>query len=740
MLHLNPIFSNLALVLIVAAATTLIFKYLKQPPVLGYIVTGFLTGPHFFLLPGFLNQETITTWGEIGVVFLLFALGLEFSFKKLRKVGASGAMTAVTEAIVMLGLGMGAGLLMGWNTLNSLFLGGMICISSTSIIIKAFEDMRLTNKKFAHIVIGTLIVEDIVAILMLVLLPTIAISRDFDGMELLVEISKLLLFLILTFTAGVYFIPSLFRKIKVSFNDETLLILSLGLCLGLVVLASYFGFSAALGAFLMGSILSETHESSRIQRLVLPLRNLFAAIFFISVGMLVDPKIVVSSWGAILLISILVIVFKPLSATLGILLSGQNLQTSLKSGLCLSQIGEFSFIITSLGLSLGVLEANIYPIIVTVSIISIFTTPYVIKNSDRVYNFIYANTPPSWRVVIDRYGSGNRILNREKEWKDVVRSVIINIFIYSGWMIAMLFICLKLITPIVRENFGDNLTTDITLTVISLIAISPFLYALMTKGIRNGDFERLWGDNKYSRGPLLTVRLSRYVISALFVGFTMGSFLSLKLIILIPIILAILSIVLLSTILKKYYQNIEKQFLSNLDKTKYISGIAIPKRISTNIHLEIIELPENSAIVGMTISEIHRKYRTGAQIVSIYRRGTRINLPDKDKTLFATDKLLVIGTDDQIIQFVTSIEIPFSVQDSEALEHELDLYHITLTENSPLIGHRSHISQLRDEFNFLLIGYENDLHGFKRPVSEYILSIGDTLWIVCEKKIAKKLS
>ncbi|MEG1553739.1 MAG: cation:proton antiporter [Rikenellaceae bacterium] len=740
MLHLNPIFLNLALILVVAAVTTLIFKYLKQPPVLGYVVAGFLTGPNFILLPEFLDQKTITTWGEIGVVFLLFALGLEFSFKKLRKVGGPGALTAVTEAIIMMGLGMAAGLLMGWSFINSLFLGGMISISSTSIIIKAFEDMKLNNKKFAHIVIGVLVVEDLVAILLLVLLSTIAISRDFGGVELLVEMSKLILFLILTFTAGVYFIPSLLRKIRNALNDETLLIVSLGLCLGLVVLASYFGFSPALGAFLMGSILSETDDSARIQRLVLPLRNLFAAIFFISVGMSVDPDIIVSSWGYILIISTLVIFFKPLSATFGILLSGQTLYTSLKSGLCLSQIGEFSFIIASLGLSLGVLKEEVYPIIVAVSIISVFTTPYIIKNSDNIYKWIYSKARPSWRVVIDRYGSGSRILNREKEWKGVVRGVLLNIAIYSGWMIAMLFICIKILAPLVKEQFGYSLTIKIVLSIISIIAISPFLYALMTKGTRNGDFERLWSDNKYSRGPLLTVRLSRYVIGGMFVGFAMGSFLSIKLFILIPAIIVILSLTLLSSSLRKYYKNIETQFLVNLDKTKYISGIAIPKRLSMDIHLEILELPPNSSIVGMTISEVHHKYKTGAQIVCIYRRGTRINLPDKTSMLYATDKLLVIGTDDQILRFVSSIEIPFASQDNETIEHEIDLYQITLTKESPLIGVRSHISELRNNFNFLFIGYEKPSHGFMRPKPDYYFVEGDTLWIVGEKEVVKKLS
>lgn len=737
---LNPIFLNLALILVVAAVTTLLFKYLKQPPVLGYVVAGFLTGPHFFLLPKFLDQKTISTWGEIGVVFLLFALGLEFSFKKLRKVGASGAMTAVTEAVIMLGLGVAAGMLMGWNTINSLFLGGMICISSTSIIVKAFEDMRLSNKKFAHIVIGVLVAEDLVAILMLVLLSTIAISRDFDGTDMLLEVSKLLLFLILTFTAGVYFIPSLFRKIKKALNDETLLIVSLGLCLGMVVLASYFGFSPALGAFLMGSILSETTESSRIQRLILPLRNFFAAIFFISVGMLVDPAIVASSWSYILLISALVIFIKPISATIGILLSGQNLYTSLKSGLCLSQIGEFSFIIASLGMGLGVLKADMYPIIVAVSIISIFTTPYVIKNSDKVYHWIYKKAPPSWRVVIDRYGAGSRILNREEEWKSVVRSVVMNIMVYSGWMIAILFLCVKMLAPWANEHFGYSLTVKIVLIVVTLVAMSPFLYALMTKGTRNGDFQRLWNDNKYSRGPLLTVRLSRYVIGALFVGFAMGSFLSIKLFILIPTVVVFLSIVLLSTVLRKHYQNMENRFLTNLDKAKYLSGIAIPKKLSMDIHLEILELPPHSSIVGMTISDIHRKYRTGAQIVSIYRRGRRINLPDKNNPLYATDKLLVIGTDDQILHFVSSMDIPFTTQEHESLEHEIDLYQITLTAESPLLGVRSHISELRNTYHFLLIGYEKETNGFIRPKSDYHFMEGDTLWIVCEKEVAKSLS
>lgn len=734
MQHLNPIFLNLSLILVVAGITTLLFKYLKQPLVLGYIVAGFLTGPHFTFFPTVLDQATITVWGEIGVIFLLFALGLEFNLKKIKKIGSTGATTAVTEALIMMSVGILTGRLMGWSTMNSMFLGGMLSISSTSIIIKAFDDLKLKNRRFSQIVIGVLVFEDLVAILLLVLLSTIAVSKQFDGTDMLFEIGKLLLFLVLWFTAGIYLIPTLLRRLKRLINDETLLIVSVGLCLGMVVVAAKSGFSPALGAFMMGSIMAETDESEKIHSLINPLRNLFAAVFFISVGMLVDPTILVKYMFPIAIITVVVLVAKPIAATLGIMLSGHNMRQSMQAGLCLSQIGEFSFIIATLGLSLGVIDAFLYPVIVSVSIVTIFATPYLIKLADPLYEEIYRSVPQGWKMVISEYGSGSRTLNRDSDWHQLLKSYLSRIMIHAGWLVAVIAISFNFVIPFATRTFGTSAWVDTLLCTVTLMAMSPFLYALMVKRTSRDIFDRLWTDRKYSRGPLITLRLSRFLIGALFIGGVLGQFFSLKLAILIPAVVGIVVVISMSHRLKSYYYNIEQQFLSNLDKTTKRSGIAIPTRIANEIHMEYVDLMVYSNVVGLSIRELHRQYRTGAQVICIQRRDRRIDLPQNTEVLQAGDRVLIVGTDQQIECFRNCTESPTQAPIQATEQNELDLYHVTISEYSPLCGESAHVSELRNKYDILLVGFERGIDGFTRPGKEIILTSGDTLWIVGSRR------
>lgn len=732
--QINPIFLNLSLILVVAGVTTLLFKYLKQPIVLGYIVAGFLTGPHFTFFPTVLDQETITIWGEIGVVFLLFALGLEFNLKKIKKVIGTGAVTAITEALVMMSIGVLAGRLMGWKSMDALFLGGMISISSTSIIIKAFEDMKLKTKRFSQIVTGVLVFEDLVAIMLLVLLSTIAVTKQFDGSDMFYEMAKLLLFLILWFTGGIYMIPTLLRKLKKLINDETLLIVSVGLCLGMVVVAAKSGFSAALGAFVMGSIMSETDESDRIHKLISPIKNLFAAVFFISVGMLVDPKMLTEHIWPILIITVIVIIMKPLSATIGILLSGKPLKQSMQAGACLSQIGEFSFIIASLGLSLGVIDAYLYPIIVSVSIITIFLTPYCMRVAEPLYEKIYRIAPAGWQVVMQEYGTGSKTLDHDSDWKQLIKAYMSRILIHSGWLIAVVLLAFNLIIPFARDTFGDSTLVEVCLCVVTLIVMSPFLYALMVKRITSDVFDRLWTDHKYARGPLITLRLSRFIIGGLFIGVVLGGFLSLKFTLLVPVVVGIVVIIALSQRLKKHYYNMEEQFLANIDKTKRRSGIAIPRQLAGDIHLEYIEMMIYSSLVGLTIRQIHRQFHTGAQVISITRRAQRIDLPSNDETLHAGDRVLIVGNDQQIMNFRNSAEAPSPMPMFMPSNADLDLYQVTISDSSPLCGEKAHVSELVNKYDFMLVGIQRGTSRFVRARNDLVFASGDTLWVVGNKK------
>lgn len=733
MQHLNPIFLNLALILVVAGATTLIFKYLKQPPVLGYILAGFITGPHFKLFPTVLERDTISVWGEIGVVFLLFALGLEFSLKKIKQVGSTGAVTAVTEALIMMLAGFVIGRFMGWSHLNALFLGGMLSISSTSIIIKAFEDLQLKTKRFSQIVVGVLVFEDLVAIMLLVLLSTIAVSKQFDGTDMLFEMGKLVLFLILCFTAGIFVIPTIFKRLRRFMNDETLLVVSMGLCLGMVVIADKSGFSPALGAFLMGIIIAETTESERVHQLITPVRNLFAAVFFISVGMLVNPAILLQHIVPIAIITLTVLLIKPVSAMLGLLLSGHTVKQSMQSGMCLSQIGEFSFIIATLGLSLKVIDEYLYPVIVTVSIITIFATPYMIRFAEPLYEKFYRNVPQSWRIVIQEYGNGSRTLNHDGDLRGLMKCYASRIMLHSVWSIAVIIISVRFAEPFAHNLVGDEIWVSITLCVLTLSAMAPFLYALMVKPIAAQTYERMWTDRKYVRGPLIALRLARMVVGAGLIGVVIGKFISTKVAFTIPAVVVVVALIFLSRRLKSHYYSIEERFMSNLEKSGKNNNIAIPKHLSNEIHMEYVDIMVYCDMCGKTIRQIHRDHHTGAQIISIYRKGEIIELPPNTEMLHAGDRVLAVGNDQQIQNLRNHSTPSETAQMHTYPQTALNIYQITVPANSPLCAESANVSELINKFGFMLIGYERESQKFRRPKQGDVILADDTLWVVGNK-------
>lgn len=403
MIHLPELIQDLGFILATAAVVTLVCKKLKQPVVLGYLIAGFLLGPHVSFMPTIKDVSAVKIWAEIGVIILLFGLGLEFSFKKLAQVGKTASITALFEVIFMVSVGYVAGQILGWKPMDSLFLGGILSISSTTIIVRAFDELGLKSRKFVSLVFGVLIVEDIVAILLLVLLSTVAVSQNFSGTELLFSSARLMFFLILWFVLGIYILPSLIHRVRHWLNDETVLVVSLGLCLLMVSVATYAGFSPALGAFIMGSLLSETREGVRIEKIIHPVRDLFAAVFFVSVGMLIDPSVLVEYRYEIILITLMTVFGKFISSALGALISGASVRHSVQMGLSLAQIGEFSFIIATLGLSLNVTSHFLYPIAVAVSAITTFTTPYLIRSADPFCLWLEKKIPNNVNQLLLRY-------------------------------------------------------------------------------------------------------------------------------------------------------------------------------------------------------------------------------------------------------------------------------------------------------------------------------------------------
>ena len=391
---------DLYILMITAGVVALLFKLLKQPVVLGYIVAGILVGPHLFG-EKLVDMENVETWGNIGVLFVLFCIGLEFRLKNMFESGKVALVGAATIVLGMLALGYGVGRFALLDNMNSIFLAAMLCMSSTTIVMKAVDEAGLGKARFVKGATSILIFEDIVAVVLMVLLSSIAVGNNFEGTELLEKVGILAITLVVWFVVGILIIPTLFRWVRPYLNDEILIVLSLGLCLGMVLTAEEAGFSSALGAFVMGMILAETKEAHRIEHLMAPLKNVFAAIFFVSVGMMINPTSLVTYWDSILFVAVVIIIGMILFGTLGCWWGGETLKDAMMTGFSFVQIGEFSFIIAALGSKLGVTDPVIYPIIVAASVLTTFLTPYIMKAAEPCYNFLYAHASDSFKAKID---------------------------------------------------------------------------------------------------------------------------------------------------------------------------------------------------------------------------------------------------------------------------------------------------------------------------------------------------
>ena len=505
--HTNGLILDLAWILVLAAISTLVFKKLKQPVVLGYILAGFLASPNFVYLPSISNLENIEVWADLGIVVLMFSLGLEFSFKKLMNSGSSAIITALIIIVGMTMAGFGVGYMLHLNTINCIFLGGMISMSSTTIILKAFTDLGLKQQKFASMVLAVLIIEDLFAVLMLVLLSSFAMG-NVQGSELIFSIAKLCFFLIIWFVVGVYLLPSFLEKVGSYLNSETLLVVAMGLCFMMAAFSVMCGFSLELGAFVMGSILAGTIFAERMEHVIAPVKDLFGAVFFISVGMMVQPSVIATYYPQVLLLAAVVIVGMIVFGTLGMLVTGQTLQVAIKSGFSLTQIGEFSFIIASLGMGLGVLDASLYPIIVAVSVITIFTTPYFIKLSTPAYKALEKHLPEKLRFLIDRYSSQKVDTNETARlWREILGRYVWRIVLYSVILIAIIILCRQALFPLV-EGFLPK-WGHLVATACTLVLMSPFLAALSFTEIKPDDKMKHHSTASFYDVPLIAMRETR---------------------------------------------------------------------------------------------------------------------------------------------------------------------------------------------------------------------------------------
>ena len=569
MSQLEPLISDLALILICAGVMTLLFKGLKQPIVLGYIVAGFLASPNMPYMPSVTDGHSVHVWSDIGVIFLLFALGLEFSFKKILKMGAAPIIAALAIIIAMIYVGGLTGHLFGWSDMNSLYLGGMLAMSSTTIIFKAFDDMGLQKERSSSLVLSVLIIEDILAIVLMVMLSTMAVSKEFEGTQMLTSILKLGFFLVLWFVVGIYLIPIFLKKVKPLMNDETLLITSLALCFGMVVFASAVGFSAAFGAFVMGSILSETLEGKNIEHLVNPVKNLFGAIFFVSVGMMVDVNLIIEYIVPILCIVVAIMLGHTILSTGAFIISGQSLKTSMKCSFSLTQIGEFAFIIASLGTSLHVTSDFLYPIVVAVSVFTTFTTPYMIRLAEPVYNAVSRVLPASWIERLERNATEN---GEEKEtnemhrlWNAELKKSVFIVLINSVLCMAIIALMAHYGAPVIYDMLPVPWAGIVT-AVVTLFFTAPLIWMLMRQGSKIKEVNRLWDEGgRIERVKLSALAIMRFLIAAAFISYIIGKTLPRSGLFGIFAVLVALFLIFFSSNLEKRSNRLVQTFTENLN-------------------------------------------------------------------------------------------------------------------------------------------------------------------------------
>ena len=730
---------DLAIILVAAGVITVVFKWLKQPLVLGYILAGFFIGPYFPWFPAITDKANLTVWSDIGIVFLMFGLGLEFSIKKLKKVGATGAITALTELAIMFLIGSSVGKILGFSAMECTFLGCMLSISSTSIIIKSFDDLKLKQQKFASTVTAVLVVEDLIAVLLLVVLSTVSVSKSFDGGALLTQMAKLAFFLVACFIFGIYLIPTFLRWMRKYMSEETLLILAVGLCLGMVVLASKAGFSTALGAFVMGAILSETIEAEVIHRVVTPLKNLFGAIFFVSVGMLVDPAVLVEYIVPILVIAGTVIVFKSLSATIGVLLSGRPLKAAMQSGFCFCQIGEFSFIIAGLGLTIDGFDKNLYPIIVSVSVLTTFVTPYMIKGSVPFYEWLEPKLPDGVKKRLRLYSmNANKSSSDKPSIRKYLRKQLTNILIHGVILAAILLLSASLLMPFLDGIFFDAgislIWSHLLGMTTTLILMAPFLWAVAVKNVNREVIKSMFETWHHSQVVVIPLLVLRYFVAMLFVGLVIGRYVNLAVGFLMVLAVMVVIVVLFSRKANGFYVHITEQFFSNLNLRQAQNSFSIPTSMENEFSMERLHVSQYSPLTGKTLQQGQLRERYGANIVTIERGNTIIDLPGKDDILMPCDIITVIGTEEQVSRMRAAVEVEPEILVHDHSAHELHMYRYHVESTSPLCNVEIRNSTL-SRHNAIVIAIERNGYKIVNPSRDTVFHRDDLLWLVSPEEM-----
>lgn len=760
-MELDYLIKDLALIFIVASIVTILFKKLNQPVVLGYIVAGFLISPNFTYLPTVIESEDIHVWANIGVVFLMFALGLEFSFKKLATVGGSAFVTAMTVMGSMILIGGGIGSLLGWGKMDCIFLGGMLSMSSTMIILKAYEEYRLKQEKFAQLVLGTLVIEDIAGIFMMIILSTISVSQSVSGLAVFQELGILFIELAIWLMLGIYLIPSLLKKIRLLANDEMMLVVSVGICMGMVVIANLIGFSSALGAFMAGSILAGTVQSVRIERIIMPLKDMFGAIFFVAVGMLIDPKLLVEYIGPILIITVVTILGQMTFATLGILLSGQSLHTAVRGGFSMVQIGEFSFIVATLGMSLGVISDFLYPVVVCVSVITSFTTPIFINNSEKVYRFLNGKLPSGLKIFLRKNTSERQSDDdKDRDWLLYIRAVLVRTGISSAVMFVIYLMGIRYFEPFVEQFIGTGIAGKLVSAGLITAFMIPFATIMNGSG-KDALMMKLWLKHRANRLPILTLKGIRVMLSACFIALVLRKIFHIPYGLIVLIAAIPVAIIVHSDYVKGKTIDLEMRFVSNfsektLAKAKKERGIK-GNHVWLNESLLVAEFQVTDASEHQTIYEFSRSRAFQVEIIKITRGDKLINMPKSDEMVLSGDILHMMGTHDEIEACMMLLEkedcIEYTERPDVTLkdylyaqtfygiepERQLICCPIRIDSDSEFLRKSIKNSRIRERYRGTVIGIERDNLPIPNPDVETMIQKGDIIWVLGSQRMADSL-
>ena len=749
MSELPALIKDLALILVVAGIVTLLFKKLKQPLVLGYVVAGFLVSPHMPYTMSVVDQADFLTWADIGVMFLLFSLGLDFSFKKILKMGASPVIATCTIVFCMMMLGMLVGHAFGWAKMDCIFLGGMLAMSSTTIIYKAFDDLGLRQQQFAGIVMSVLILEDILAIVMMVMLAAIASGNNPDGGQMIGSVARIGFFLVLWFVVGIFAIPLFLRSVRRLMNNEVLLVVSLGLCCAMAVLSTKVGFSSAFGAFVMGSILAETIEAEKIIKLVEPVKNLFGAIFFVSVGMLVDPAILAKYALPIFVLVMTILIGQALFGSFGFMLAGESLKSAMKCGFSMAQIGEFSFIIASLGLSLGVIGDFLYPVVVAVSVITTFLTPYMIRLATPAYNKLERHLPNRLISSLNRLTMSHPNTIEKSKWKRLLLQMGVNTLIYGILSAAIITLMFTIFLPFMQRVLpGEHLSVyvHIITAVVTVLLIAPFLRAMVMKKNHSEEWKALWQESNVNHLPLIFTILVRMVVAASFVFYICNRLFRFRPAFVITIGLAVVILIVYSRWVKRRSIRLERLFILNLrsrDIEAQVHGHKRPlyegRLLDRDIHIADFEVPADSLWTGQTLRELSLGKKYGVHVSSILRANRRLNIPDGHSVIFPGDKLQVIGSDDQLTTFRHALESELYGEDMELEKREMRLRSMVINSSSKFIGKTLEESGIRDQYNCMVVGIEQGEENLSQVKPTYRFERGDIIWVVGEEDALNQL-